>query len=239
MLTNIYYYDIYRPYILSNRGPSNVTPKRVRIADRRAAVQPEPNGQTYILNKSLKDEIVQYAHDVSYGVTTLRGSTRRIVADMEHFNRDVHEEGFASARAGLAEDLDEFAGNYNTGANFMRNQQHSTDLRWFSYEMADNVYYNRERLEMLGLSLSEAGQLSFNGKHLTGLSEDRINIAIGENIQIFSDMHRHTNTVLKEPLSEHMKFKGLSYHYNYKMGAMVADDGFGIIESGLLINKAV
>jgi hypothetical protein len=35
-----------------------------------------------------------------------------------------------------------------------------------------------------------------------------------------------------------MRFKGLGYHYNYKMGAMETD-GFGILETGMLIDKAV
>lgn len=236
MLTSIYYYNLYRPYIVGSRETNS--PKRGRIADRRDTTSPESSGQMYILNKSLKDEIVKYAHNVSYGVTNLRASTRQTATDMENFNRDIHSDGLEKAKEWLADDLQEFATQYNASTGFMQSQKHSTDLRSFSCEVADNLFYNQERLSMLGFSLSESGQLSFSRDHLDGLSQDQINIAIGENIQIFSDMSRHTDKLLSEPLSEYMDFKGLSYHYNYKMGTMVTD-GFGIIESGLLIDKVV
>lgn len=239
MLTSIYYYGLYKPYIVANRETSVYAPKRSRIADRREAVTPEKGGQVYILNKSLKDEIVRYAQGISYSATNLRASTRQTSADMENFNRNIHREGFEKAQTWLEDDLSEFADNYNTAAEFMQGQQHSTDLRTFSYELADNVFYNRERLDKLGLALSESGRLHFDREAYRNLSQDQVNIAIGENIEIFSDLHRQTGDLLREPLAEHMNFKGLSYHYNYKMGAMVADDGFSIIETGLLIDKAV
>lgn len=237
MLTSIYYYNLYRPYIVSNRETG--VARRERIADRKEKSTPEPTGQVYILNKSLKDEIVRYAHDLSYGATNLRASARQTTADMENFNRTIYREGFDRAQDWLAEDLSEFSDNYNAAAGFMQGQKHSTGLRTFSYEMADNIYYNRDRLNQLGLYLSETGRLSFSRETFNSLSQDEVNIAIGENIGIFADLYRHSGELLTEPLAEHMNFKGLSYHYNYKMGAMVADDGFGIIETGLLIDKAV
>jgi hypothetical protein len=49
---------------------------------------------------------------------------------------------------------------------------------------------------------------------------------------------KQSGDFLTDPLVDHMKFKGLGYHYNYKMG-MMETDGFNTIEAGLLINKAV
>lgn len=239
MLTSIYYYNMYKPYIVSNRETNEFSPKRSRIADRRQTAAPEQKNQVYILNKSLKDEIVQYARGVSYGATYLRSSTRQTTSDMENFNRNVHRDGFDKAQEWLEDDLSEFAENYNNAVAFMQEQTHSKELRSFSYEMADNIYYNRDRLSMLGLGLSESGRLNFDREGYQGLSQDQVNIAIGENIGIFTDLHSHTGELLTEPLAGHMNFKGLNYHYNYKMGTMVTDDGFGMIGTGLLIDKAV
>jgi hypothetical protein len=35
-----------------------------------------------------------------------------------------------------------------------------------------------------------------------------------------------------------MNFKGLGYHYNYKLGVMKAD-GFNLLEVGLLVDEVV
>lgn len=239
MLTSVYYYDLYKPYIMGNRDTGTYAPKRGRIADRRESYSGDTSGRVYILNKTLKNEIVEYARNVSSGATGLRSSTRQASEDMEQFNRNIHNDGFEMAQTWLADDLEEFAENYNNAAGFMSTQKHSTDLRTFSYEIADNLYYNRDRLSMLGLSLSDTGRLAFDRSYFNGLTQDEVNVAIGENIQIFADLHRQADSVLNEPLAEHMNFKNLSYHYNYKMGVMVTDDGFGMIESGLLIDRVV
>ena len=236
MLTNVYYYNIYRPYIVSNREPNRFTPKQGRIADRKTSA--EPLRQVFVLNKALKDEIINYAHAVSYGVTNLKSSARATADDMENFNRNVHKEGFDTAREWLSEDLEEFAGRANEAAEFMQNQSHSSSVRIFSYELADNLRYNKERLALLGLNLGEEGRVGFDKPFLKSLSHEKINIAIGENIQIFSGLQKHAVTFLDAPLAEHMRFKGLGYHYNYKLGKMEMD-GFDVIEAGLLIDKAV
>jgi hypothetical protein len=227
---------MYKPYIVGNREPGSYTPKRSRIADKREST--ETNNKIYVLNKSLKDEIVNYAHNVSYGVTNLRSTAKQTSNDMENFNRNVHREGFNTAQEWLSGDLEEFAENYNKSSGFMQSQQQSPALRTFSYEIADNLYYNRDRLSMVGLNVGEEGRLSFDREYFQSMPQEKINVAIGENIQIFSGLQRHAGAFLSEPLVDHMRFKGLGYHYNYKMGAMETD-GFGILETGMLIDKAV
>lgn len=236
MLTSVYYYNLYKPYIVSNRESGVYAPKRGRIADRREST--ESYGQVYVLNKSLKDEIIRYAHNVSQGVTGLRSSTHETTTDMENFNRNVHNQGYDTALEWLTDDLAEFTDKYNDASDFLQKQTHSDGMRTFAYEVADNLYYNRDRLSMLGLSFTEDNGLRFDRSFAAKLSLDEANIAIGENIQIFADLYRQASGMLNEPLSEHMNFKGLGYHYNYQMGTMEAD-GFGMIETGMLIDKAV
>jgi len=236
MLTNVFYYNLYKPYIVTNRTVDNYAPKRSRIADRRD--NPETTGRMFVLNKSLKDEIVRYAQAVSHGVTTLRTSTKRIANDMEQFNRTVYEESLEEAINLMADNLSDFADNFNRSAGFMQQQVHSAGLRSFSHEVVDNVYYNRQRLEMLGLTLSDAGILAFSRDYVEGMSHEEVNIAIGENIKIFSDLQSFTQQLMTEPLVEHMRFKGLRYHYNYKLG-MMETEGFSLIEAGMLVDRRV
>jgi len=238
MLTSIFYYGLYRPYIVSNagnRGGDHI-PRRSRIADKRET--PETSGAVYVLNKSLKNEVINYARAVSHGVVDLRSATQRTAGDMQRFNRTAHEDGLETATEELVENLSAFAENFNRSAGFMQAQDTSVGLRAFSYEVADNVYYNRNRLEMLGLHLSESGHFTFDAERVQSMSHEEINVAIGENIEIFSGLQSFTQQLLSEPLVEHMRFQGLNYHYNYQRGAMESD-GFGLLEMGLLVNRVV
>ena len=239
MLTSVFYYTLYKPYLVSNvsnRGNENYAPRRGRIADRRDT--PETSGRVFVLNKSLQNEIVRYARAVSHGVTDLRAATKQAASHMKDFNRIVYEEGWDTAVGGLVNDLSRFANHFNQSAGFMQNQLHSTGLRSFSNEVSDNVYYNRHRLERLGLTLSQKGHLAFSPEQVTNMSHGELSIAIGENIEVFSDLKSFTQQLMTEPLLEHMRFRGLRYHYNYKLGQMETE-GFSLLEAGILVDKLV
>ena len=236
MLTSVYYYSLYKPYLVGTREVDSFSPRRPKITDKKTAN--EFNGQIFVLNKSMKDEIVRHAQNVSFGVTGLRSSTRQTAQDMEDFNKTAHEEGFEEAVGELTADISRFADNYNKTADYLQKQEHSTGLRSFSYEVEDNVRYNKNRLELLGITLGDGGKMNFDKTRIEKMSHEEINISIGETIKIFSDLQGYADQLLTEPLVEHMSFKGLGYHYNYKMGLMQAD-GFNLIEAGLIIDKAV
>jgi hypothetical protein len=119
----------------------------------------------------------------------------------------------------------------------MQHQKHSTGLRSYSGEVIENVHSNQTRLAMLGLTLDE-GQMSFNREKITGISHEAMNVAIGENIELFEGLRSYSQQLLKEPLIEHMRFKGLSYNYNSRMGTMEAD-GYSLIEAGMLVDRVV
>jgi hypothetical protein len=235
MLTSVFYYNMYKPYIIGNAGnrSEGYVPRRERIAQGN-----EPAGRVFVLNKALRNEIVSYAQSVSDGVSNLRDATKRTAVDMDNFNGAVHKEGFEAALENMADNLENFADFYNNSAGFMQNQQHSTGLRSYSGELVENVTHNRTRLEMLGLSLSEEGRISFNRERVSAMNHKEINVAIGENIEMFEGLRSHTQQLMTEPLIEHMRFRGLSYHYNYRMGTMETD-GYSLIEAGMLVDRLV
>ena len=238
MLTSIYYYDLYKPYIMSTRESNSVAPKRGRIADKKSA-PPASKGQDFVLNKAVKNEIVGYARDVSNGINNLRSSARRTQQDMERFNHLVHREGWDYALGSLTKDLSKFADQYNNSTEFLQAQNRSSELRTFSDEITDHLRYNSEQLHSLGFSFSEdSRRVNFDRSVVEGMSHSRINIVIGENMHIFNDLQRHAETALREPLIEHMNFGGLGYHYNYKLGMLKAD-GFNLLEVGLLVDEVV
>ena len=237
MLTSVFYYNLYRPYIVGSAPNRNVdgSPRRERI---NSGQDTKASGRIFVLNKSLRNEIVNHAQNVTTGITDLRSATGRTAQDMENFNRTVYREGWEEAVDRLTENLTQFADGYNHAANFMQSQEHSAGLRAFSEEVTDNVYYNRTRLEMLGLTLSEEGRLAFSNKQVRDMSHEQINVAISENIEIFEGLRAYTGQVLSEPLVEHMHFRGLTYHYNYQLGRMETE-GFGLLEAGILVDRVV
>ncbi|MCL1878109.1 MAG: hypothetical protein FWF80_04560 [Defluviitaleaceae bacterium] len=235
MLTSVFYYSIYRPYIVGNAGArdGSYVPRKQRIAQGN-----EPAGRVFVLNKALRNEIIDYAQSVSNGVTSLRDATKRAAVDMENFNRNVHRNGYENAIENMADNLETFAAHYNDSADFMYQQSHSTGLRSYSGEVIENVHQNSTRLLMLGLSISDEGSIAFDREYVSALSHEAVNVAIGENIGLFEGLRTYTQQLMTEPLVEHMRFRGLSYHYNYRMGTMETD-GYSLIEAGMIVDRRV
>jgi hypothetical protein len=222
---------------MSTRETDNYAPRRSRIADRKVS-PPVSTGKDFVLNKAVKTEIVNYARDVSNGINNLRSTARKTFSDMERFNHSVHLEGWDYALSTLKRDFSKFANQYNDSTDFLQDQKHSASLRTFSNEITDHLNYNRDRLTTLGFSFTEESRLHYDRSVVEGMSHRQINAVIGETMSIFNNLQRHADYALKEPLVDHMNFRGLGYHYNYKLGAMQAD-GFSLLEVGLLIDEVV
>ena len=238
MLTSIFYYNIYRPYLVgnvTNRGNSLYTPKKERINTGRDR---NDSGRIFVLNKALQSEIVEYAKAVSHGVTDFREATKHTVTNMESFNRTVHMDGWNYAVESLVYDLENFSTYFNKSTGFLQTQIHSDGLRSYSDEVAQNIFLNRDRLEMLGLTLSEDGNMFFSRAQIESMTHKEINLAIGENLAIFEGLRTFSGQLMTEPLLEHMRFKGLQYHYNYRLGTMEAE-GYSLIEAGMLVDRRV
>ena len=239
MLTSIFYYNIYRPYLVgnvTNRGNNIYSPKKERINTGRE--RPDQTGRIFVLNKALRREIVEYAQAVSHGVTDFREATKHTVTNMETFNRTVHSDGFYYAVSNLAHELESFTGYFNKSSAFLQTQVHSAGLRAYSSEMAENIFHNRERLEMLGITLLSDGRMFFSRNQVESMTHREINLAIGENLAIFEGLRAFSGQLMTEPLLEHMRFRGLKYHYNYRLGTMEAE-GYSLIEAGMLVDKRV
>ena len=238
MLTNAYYYNLYRPYIMSRRDDNNITQRRSRIAD----ITPQDKidmGMIFVLNKSLKTEIVRHAQNVSGGVTNFKSSVQALLRNMGGFGLNAMYSGYDSALRLLEDDIIDVIDAYNIGTGFLMRQQQSDTLRNYSYGLREKIYQGRDRLSMLGIYMeNEYETLLFDPAVLRDLSETEIHIAINLNMPVFHSMHNSAIEILVEPLVVHMGFKGLSYHYNYQIGRMV-EDGFGIIESGMIIDRVV
>ena len=238
MLTNVFYYNLYRPYIVGSRESNDITHKRSRIAETTPQDKID-RGMTIVLNKSLKAEIVRHVRSISHGVTGFKTSLNRLLNDMGGFGLNAMYNGYDSAVYDVEKGLASVVDAYNKGTPFLERQEQSSELRDFSQSVRERMYQGSERLGLLGISFDEeSNAMQFDPSVLQSLSQFELHSAIGANIQVFHSLHQTTTDVLTAPLSAHLGFRGLSYHYNYQLGRIV-EDGFGIIESGMIIDRVV
>jgi len=236
VLTNIFYYDFYKPYIFrtskSEKQPAR--PRHEKIADKRQSVK----SFKVLLNKSLNQEVIDYARGISSSVVYTKETAKNLVKDMTNFNKNMHKRGADTAKRWIKYDLLEFVDSYNASTQFLAEQKHSDNLRGFSERLEDSVSMNIERLARVGITRHQDGKLSLNTEAFNRLDEGRLNMAIGETLSTFKDIYSDSSDVLSEPLKNHMNFRALGYYYNYKLGKM-ENDTFKIIESGMIIDKAI
>ena len=233
MLTSIYYYRYYRPYMLRTLEPSGaVSPKRSQIAQK---PEVEPNS-SFLLNKSLRVDVIAHARQTSSSINGVKDGARRVVSSMEDFNQLAHSHGLKSARENVSEKLAAFTDSFNQSVEFMSSQVHSQGLRDFADNLINRALYNQHELEFVDIFTEDGHTLMFSQADFLQKDQDALNIAFGRSIGTFLQTYKDSTIMLNTPLSEHMHFQNLSYFYNYRMGAIV-DETFKLIESGLIINK--
>ena len=233
MLTSIFYYRYYRPYMQRTvERTGAVSPKRPQIAQK---PEIEPNS-AFLLNKSLKVDVVKHARQTSNAVNGVKDGARRVVNMMEGFNQYAHERGFPYARAAVGNELQSFTNSFNKSVDFMQGQLHSQSLQNFAAGLVEHSLNNRQELEFVDIYTDDGRTLTFLADEFYQQDQDALNIAFGQSIGSFLQTYKDASDMLNVPLTEHMDFKGLNYYYNYRMGTLVADT-FKIIESGLIIDK--
>ncbi len=231
MLTTMFYYDYYKPFIIEDRSR--------QLKRRQPLTMPVSDSDTKVLlNKSLKSEIITYARRVSGDLNNLSGSTRKLLYDVDNFNKHVHDGRLGSAKQKITEDLEFLAKTYNLSEDFLSKQEHSPMLSELLNRLKGFFMAYEDNFKSLGLTLSDDGKLSFNQETFSGLSYIGVNRLIGENYQVINELDDIVTAATDAPLSEHMNFRGLSYYYNYKMGTVSAST-FMLIETGMIVDVAM
>jgi len=233
VLTSIFYYKYYRPYMFRTVESSGaVSPRRAPIAQK---PEPEPN-LSVLLNKSLKMDVISHARQTSTAVNGVKDGARHVASAMENFNQQAYYEGLPGATHNISGRLAAFAGAINQSVSFMSNQQHSQALRDFAEDLSNLVYDSRRELAFVNITTQDGRTLDFLAPSFQEKDQDDLNIAFGESIGVFNRTYKNSANMLNLPLSEHMNFQGLNYFYNYRLGTLV-DETFKLIESGLIIDK--
>lgn len=235
MLTSVYYYNHYKPYILKNYNNE-------KIADvkgiKRQVSADNPFKEKFILNNSVKQEVMSYATYLSGSVNHLRDSSRDVLYEIHNFKRNAVENGLDTAKEDLSEGIDAFVDAYNNNVNFKRESTKSRSLNFFINDLTYDVSISTTALSKFGVELSGSGEMSFNKEYFDSLKGSEVMEANKHNYSLFKNVYDATGDFLTMPLAEHMGFKNLGYYYNYKLGTM-EKDSFRLIQSGMIIDTAV
>jgi len=232
MVTNVYYFTHYAPYIVNNL-------KRKRIAGySRSEVFVSDEGETYVLNKSLKKEVVGYATELSRAVNGLKDSSKYIIRDVRAFNKNEKEAGFMQTVAWMSDNISNFVESYNRTISFANKNKDSRVLTEFADDLSYDLSVSLTALSRYHMTEDDGALLAFDESALKNDSKKNVRIANKQNLPFFEHVYDSSGKLLTAPLSEHMNFKNLKYYYNYKTGK-ISQDTFAIIGSGMIVNEGV
>lgn len=234
MLTSVYYYGYYKPYILNNR-PKIGEGKRQTVSDKS---DDSSTRETFVLNNALKKEVVQYASNLSGTVNYLRETSRDLLQDIFNFQRTSEEKGLESAKKELSDDLEDFVDAYNKNLKFTQADSTSKQLKFFVNDLTYDVSISTTALSKYGISIDDSDTMSFDSEIFDKLKNKSLSEANKGNHALFKNIYDSTGELLTMPLSEHLKFKNLGYYYNYKLGT-IEKDSFKLIQSGMIIDRVV
>lgn len=236
MLESKLYYNWYRPQILATQESEEPTTTAPLIT-----CTPDPEKlnkhRAFILNKTRKDEVINYVHHVFNSVTHLRENLQELIFVMTNFERTAYRESQPAAMQKVESHLADLEADYNQITRFMRTQPHSELLQTFSTELGKLFVQRKETLAAIGLSLNEEdGCLIFDADTFLGYTWKRACEGVVEGLGFFRDLYDVTTKILGHPLTEHMRFNVFNLHYNYQLGDK-EKDGFKMIESGLILDR--
>lgn len=238
MLTSMFYYEHYRPYILGTPGYSG---NSSRASGKKSVIAEKKDDLLGVaLNKSLNKDVVNYAKNIYRNTTELKYASKKLSSDVknyskykdyEEFDQEIFEKNFEN-------DLTRFAGAYNKSVKFLRGQQHSAYLDESAGKLEDAVYRSGKILSVMGVRKNEDGELSVDGEQNMFWNGKNMPAKTEAANKLFSKVNDRTTEILNYPMSKHMNFKSLNYYYNYEVDD-VQVDSFQIIKTGLLVNIAL
>ncbi|MCL2873422.1 MAG: hypothetical protein FWE29_00665 [Defluviitaleaceae bacterium] len=241
MLTNLHYYNHYKPYIVGEDDAADESFRYEKIAVRRqnAALAAEnDSAPVFALNAALNGKVLRYLRSTAKTVVDIKYYASIIDVDMRIFIVNVPIYGLSPFKQSLCRSLETFAICYDRAVNSLAIQAHSPQLRDFSEDLAYMVEDNIDDLSELGFGFDSKGELFFDTDYYNESSKNEIMTAIKNSSDIFYSIYEIAGNILEIPMAAHMNFRGFDYYYSYRATRRI-EDTFRIIESGMLLDKAL
>ncbi len=257
MLTNLFYYDLYKPYIFKNEKITSKVPvsysktehSKSDTSNSGSSEVESENEYSFFLNKSFKNEIVDYAETISLDLNSIKNSAKNVINNTGSllFN-------FGATKEKIKKSLSDFAKKYNAYNNFAkRNNRQSPLLSTFSDSLKFRVSDNFDCLAKLGFSdvstktegTSDEGlsdkpieKISFDEEYFDSLSQKNISENLSPLKEFCQSIYDDTCEIMTVPMEEHMNFRNLDYYYNYIFAnnSSKSHNTVKIIETGMLVD---
>lgn len=246
MLTNLFYYDFYKPYIFKNEKLTSKLPLNYNKADGKKSddnnVSNENTEYSFFLNKSYKSETVNYAETISLDLNSIKNSVKNII------NKTLSSFNFETLKDSFKSELKEFEKKYNIYSDFAeQNKNNSPLLSNFADNLKFRIDANYSVLSKFGLfyadvsmeqsenDLDQSLKLFFDESFFNSLSKEEISEGFNELQNFCKQIYNDTCEIMTVPMEEHMNFKNLSYYYNY----IFSKENYNtvkIIETGMLVD---
>lgn len=232
MITNLFYYDHYRPYILKENKSKPLETSSSKSFMKSESSESEQEF-SYFLNKAFKDDIKSYVSKISNSFNSLKNITNYLALKLNN-KFEIHENVENSAKQ-----IHKFAEKYNQFLDFY-NSDYNANKNFSEYvtSVQNTINENKDTLENIGIYLTSNNKLSlsedFSQETLKGCSNNILN-----NLKYVCDViYQKTFETMKEPLTSYMNFKDFSYYFNYSMDKNNMKT-FTLLERGLLVDIEV
>jgi hypothetical protein len=232
MLTSIYYYDYYKPYILKTNGINKTTQKNRFSGIKTNDYVQNNESSAYFLNRSDKNEIKSLVSGISDNVNAVKDTAR-------YLQSVTNAEGtkYDNAKSAYGDGLEDFVSDCNNLASFASSADLNSGISDFKENVSQIVSDNEETFSKVGISIDD-GTLTFDTDVYENLSDDEYNELASTLNDTFSQVYNEACDFLSKPMSSHLNFKNLDYYYNYSY-ASKDKAAFRLLETGLIVDIAL
>lgn len=220
MLTTLYYYDYYKPYILDK----NSTSSKNFISKKEALMK-----KSYFMNKSLNDNVKAYIFEMSSSFNNLKNISNHLTEKLE--TRFMTE----PIKEDIENNIENFTKMYNNFIGFLEeNSENSYKFKNISSNIKKFSASNKKILNKMGININSNGFLYVKENNdLKNIQKDK------EILKTFySKIYNNLCKFMQEPMSKHMEFKDFSFYFNYSNN-FNKNSSFKLIEQGVLIDIGI
>ena len=241
MLTNVFYYNIYQPYIMEKRAHPQQSAKST--LDRYAQNAQYSNNKAQVIkNNSIKRDVVDYVGAVCKNVTEMKDSAKYLSSNAEHYYLNVLNESLGTAKQWAEEDISMFVNSFNATVQFGSLQEHSRELKSYANELKEIVLSFKDSLSVAGIIVYANGEsLDFNPNRIHDMDYLQFGQSVSGAARAAQAVYNRTSELLRMPAAAHMDFRQLSYYYNYRIDK--ADDARyknpANLYAGIVLNRSI
>lgn len=239
MLTSLYYYGYYKPYLYGTDGvprnkkigktQNNENISRFNGIETKDYVHNSSEDFAYFLNYSDKYEVKKMISGISDNVNGIKDTVRYL--QNVKFGKNARFDGGQNS---YGDGLEDFASDINSLTDFAKGKNVSSDIKDFNSKVTQKLEENSEFFEEVGLSF-DGERAVFDRSVYDSLSREEYEDKSRVLNQNFSDIYDDAVKVLSKPMAGHLNFKNLDYYYNYSYSTK-SKEPLGFIDSGLVVD---